>query len=529
MKQLSTSMNKWLKGIIYLILALVTVSVIGAISLIIFVNPNQYKPLIIKQIKTATGADTSIGNISWKFFPQLGIEVDDISLQNNPQISQSPLLHMNSGALYLQILPLIHGQTIINEIIVNGAQINLIKDHSQNNWKFNSQTNDNSNTNFFLTLNKVKLQNISINYLDAGTKQRTTVSNLNLNITTENDGKIIYVSQNNIINLHKVDFQINSILQGTLDFSYNGTSYNGSLTSKNFSLPELLDSFKISNKAFSSNPWKNLAINASFSGNNSSLQLNNVKVNLGASTITTTAQVLSFSPLVINNDIRIDSLEASDFANLKGYHLKLTNLRSTGKIFENTNSGIRAVQNLQIDNLMLSGYDLHRLSAQIGTILSSPLRIITIPVTISQIQSSVKAAAGTEKKNLNINSNLGSLNAQLDYSGSLLRISQIYLSGPDLRASGNATVNTNSQQMNAHINAQFVASPNSLTGKIVYPVTISGNNTKIDWASVSSQLTRNMGSSLINTGKDVGGVAKDAGSATVNTTKKIGSTIKSWF
>lgn len=520
MKQNNLAANKWLKKIIVSFIALITISIIAALSLIVLVNPNQYKSLIINQVKTATGANLKIGNLRWKFFPQLGIKADDVSLQNNSELNQAPLLHVDSSALFLQILPLFHGQAIIDKVAVNGMQINLVADQFQNNWTFKSMAGNNNN--FLLTLSKINLQNVNVRYLNVDRKQQITINNLNIEANTHDDGKILYFSNNNLINLHKVNFKINSILDGRLDFSYNGNTYSGSIDTKRFSLPELLTSCNLDGAAVTAAPWQKLVINATFTGNNDSLRLNTSRIELGSSTITTTAQVSSFSPLVIANDTYINNLEASDFVPLKGYRLKLADLHSHGSISGTSPASLVANQDLQISNLTLYGYDLNHLSAQIGTILSNPLKIVTIPVTVSQIQSSVRAAAGSNRKDLNLRSNLGSLTAHLNYNAPLLRVSQIFLTGPALRASGNAIVNIKNQQVNAAINAQFVAAPNSLTGKIVYPVTITGNQATINWSSVSSQLTKNIGNSLIDSGKE-------AGNATVNTAKKIGSTIKSWF
>jgi hypothetical protein len=103
---------------------------------------------------------------------------------------------------------------------------------------------------------------------------------------------------------------------------------------------------------------------------------------------------------------------------------------------------------------------------------------------------------------------------------------QLVLSGPDLRANANGKLNTDTNYINYQVNAQFVADPNSLTGKIIYPATISGPitnpNNSVDWTSVNKQIAQNLSGSLINTGKDVG-------KATGSTVEKIGNKIKSWF
>jgi hypothetical protein len=210
---------------------------------------------------------------------------------------------------------------------------------------------------------------------------------------------------------------------------------------------------------------------------------------------------------------------------LNGYRLKATNLNSQGNFIERNNQ-IYADQDLDIENLTLYGYNLHSLSVKIATILSNPMKIISVPLTITQIQNSIAAANTKGQKNLNIISNLGHLSSKVTYTGKMIENHQLVLSGPDLRANANGKLNTDTNYINYQVNAQFVADPNSLTGKIIYPATISGPitnpNNSVDWTSVNKQIAQNLSGSLINTGKDVG-------KATGSTVEKIGNKIKSWF
>jgi len=60
-----------------LLVAVLLVVVLGAVAaLVLFVNPNQFKPLIVEQTKKQTGLDLMIeGDIGWKFFPSIGFEI----------------------------------------------------------------------------------------------------------------------------------------------------------------------------------------------------------------------------------------------------------------------------------------------------------------------------------------------------------------------------------------------------------------------------------------------------------------------
>lgn len=60
-----------------LLVAVLLVVVLGAVAaLVLFVNPNQFKPLIVEQTKKQTGLDLMIeGDIGWKFFLQLALKL----------------------------------------------------------------------------------------------------------------------------------------------------------------------------------------------------------------------------------------------------------------------------------------------------------------------------------------------------------------------------------------------------------------------------------------------------------------------
>ncbi len=57
-----------------LVLAIPIVAIIAVVlALVLLVNPNQFKPLIVEQAKQQTGLDLVIeGDIDWQFFPSVG-------------------------------------------------------------------------------------------------------------------------------------------------------------------------------------------------------------------------------------------------------------------------------------------------------------------------------------------------------------------------------------------------------------------------------------------------------------------------
>ena len=69
---------------LFLFIAIPLVIIIGALlALVLLVNPNQFKPLIVDQAQKQTGLELVIeGDISWQFFPSIGFELGKTELRN---------------------------------------------------------------------------------------------------------------------------------------------------------------------------------------------------------------------------------------------------------------------------------------------------------------------------------------------------------------------------------------------------------------------------------------------------------------
>ena len=82
-------MSKFLKftgvvlGIVLLLLAL------AVAVLVTLVSPNRLKPIMMDQVKKHTGREFVIdGDLSWSFFPYLGVKAGHLSLGNPSEFTQ---------------------------------------------------------------------------------------------------------------------------------------------------------------------------------------------------------------------------------------------------------------------------------------------------------------------------------------------------------------------------------------------------------------------------------------------------------
>ncbi|MGP8307779.1 AsmA family protein [Vibrio sp. YIC-376] len=110
-----------------LIVAIPVVLVVGAIlALTIFVNPNQFKPLIVEQTQKQTGLELVIeGDLSWQFFPSIGLELGRTELRNPQGFSQPNLFKVETVSVDVSVTPLLRKQLEIGNVTLDGAEFYL--------------------------------------------------------------------------------------------------------------------------------------------------------------------------------------------------------------------------------------------------------------------------------------------------------------------------------------------------------------------------------------------------------------------
>ncbi|MCX2790993.1 AsmA family protein [Vibrio sp. Sgm 5] len=119
-----------------LIIAIPVVVILAVVlALIIFVNPNQFKPLIVEQAQKQTGLELVIeGDISWQFFPSIGFELGRTELRNPQGFSQPNLFKVDAVGVDVSVTPLLSKQLEIGNVTLDGAEFYLetLKDGSRN-------------------------------------------------------------------------------------------------------------------------------------------------------------------------------------------------------------------------------------------------------------------------------------------------------------------------------------------------------------------------------------------------------------
>ena len=124
-----------MKKLFIFIAIIIGVLISAVLALVLLVNPNQFKPLIVEQAKKQTGLDLVIeGNIGWSFFPSIGFELGRTELRNPQGFTTANLFKVEQVGIDISVMPLLDKQLEIGNISLNGAEFHLetLKDGRSN-------------------------------------------------------------------------------------------------------------------------------------------------------------------------------------------------------------------------------------------------------------------------------------------------------------------------------------------------------------------------------------------------------------
>jgi len=126
-------LSTWLKRGLFAFIGLIALVVVGFVSLIFLIDPNDWKPQVEK-LAAEQGYELKLtGDIEWQLFPRLGLSLGAMSVRAlNTDASLPPLLSVNQTAASVAVRPLFARQVQIDHITVDQPVINLIADKDGN-------------------------------------------------------------------------------------------------------------------------------------------------------------------------------------------------------------------------------------------------------------------------------------------------------------------------------------------------------------------------------------------------------------
>lgn len=117
---------------------LIALLVIAALAAPVFISSDALKAQLIAQVKKATGRTLEIkGATHVSFFPNIAVTAEDVTLGNPEGFTTPYLVSLKKLSTGAELMPLLHGELIINGITLDTPVINLeeLKSGARN-WEF---------------------------------------------------------------------------------------------------------------------------------------------------------------------------------------------------------------------------------------------------------------------------------------------------------------------------------------------------------------------------------------------------------
>lgn len=117
------SVMKLLKWFLVAMLGLIAALVLY-ITLIF--DPNDFKPQIVEVVKEKTGRDLAINSdLSWTFFPSLGIKLGGITLSNPQGFKSAAMVSITEVVAEVALMPLLTKEVEISQLNLDGLTLSL--------------------------------------------------------------------------------------------------------------------------------------------------------------------------------------------------------------------------------------------------------------------------------------------------------------------------------------------------------------------------------------------------------------------
>ncbi|HMD41857.1 MAG TPA: AsmA family protein [Candidatus Acidoferrum sp.] len=167
-----------------------------ALILILFILPflipvNKFKPTIEAKASEALGRKVELGNLSLSILHG-ALEIDSISIADDPKFSNSPFLTAKSVDVGVELLPLIFSQQVnVTNIEIVNPQVMLLKNPSGQ-WNFSSiggssssapKTSSGGGSNPNVSIGKLELKNGQITLGSTNSQKRSVYTNVDLKAT----------------------------------------------------------------------------------------------------------------------------------------------------------------------------------------------------------------------------------------------------------------------------------------------------------------------------------------------------------
>ncbi len=237
------------KAIGYIIAIVVLILIIAAILLKTLVNPNDYRDKITQLVKQKTGRTLLIqGDIKLQYFPWIGIDVKQVTLDNPQGFTPSPFVKIGDAALKIKVLPLFWGNVEIKKIALHDTTINLITNaNGLSNWQPQQaaaqnknkvthttstatpapQQHKNTKRTTDISISNIEIDNANVHIINRQSAQRFDLTQFNLDSSSFNlDGEPFSIKTS--YSLAQTAPQLKLTMQASSQIAFD--QYDGDIT-----------------------------------------------------------------------------------------------------------------------------------------------------------------------------------------------------------------------------------------------------------------------------------------------------------
>lgn len=184
----------------WVLASFVALLAIAVAWLLLWFNPNQYKPDIEKLVKDKTGRALSLqGDLKLSFWPSLAVELGKTTLGNAPGYGDAPMLSVNQVRLGVKVLPLLHKQVEVGAIELDAPTVSLVKkSDTENNWSDLSKQETSESTSpevassggaLNVSIERIDIKNANLSYDDRVAHTQTQLKDFSLTTGKLEPGK----------------------------------------------------------------------------------------------------------------------------------------------------------------------------------------------------------------------------------------------------------------------------------------------------------------------------------------------------
>ncbi|MGD8711286.1 MAG: AsmA family protein [Thiohalophilus sp.] len=129
-------MKSFVKILVITLLSIILLVAAAIAVVTLIIDPNDYKDQITGAVKDRTGRELSIpGDISWSFFPWLGVELGEARLGNASGFKPDTFAAVRKVEVRVQLWPLLIGNLEVGRIVLDGLEVTLQRNAAgRSNW-----------------------------------------------------------------------------------------------------------------------------------------------------------------------------------------------------------------------------------------------------------------------------------------------------------------------------------------------------------------------------------------------------------